>query len=344
MVVAVGLGASAEPTRTPSLASLKTYRLFDRDYIRLEEWAGMGGFTVEGPNKEEEVTVRGNTNVLRLKVNSVIASIDGVKVWLSIPFASKQGSLFISRIDLSTLIHPILYPGAARKMARIQKICIDAGHGGKDPGNQADGIQEKNLTLLMAFELKRHLGEAGYQVAMTRQSDRYIEPADRPFIANKNGTDLFLSIHCNSSGSANRSPKGIEVYCLTPPGAASTNARGEGAETGAFVGNRMNQRNVLLGYCLQSTLTQSLGVEDRGLHRARFAVLKDAAVPAVLIETGFMTNEEDLQKLNSAAWRKLFCQAVVRSLQQFQPMPPATKPVPKPPAKKSKPVSASRPN
>src|SRR5258705_10751 len=94
----------------------------------------------------------------------------------------------------------------------------------------------------------------------------------------------------NSAPSSASTVRGAEGYCSAPPGAPSRNGYGEGASAGFFPGNRFNDRNVYLAYLLQKSLTKGPGAEDRGVHRARFVVLRDATMPAVLIEGGFLSH------------------------------------------------------
>ena len=141
-----------------------------------------------------------------------------------------------------------------------------------------------------------------------RSFDEYIELFDRPDIAKRRGADLFVSLHFNAFPQSN--VRGAEVYCLTPAGAASTNARGEGGGSGSFPGNRFNPRNMLLAYDVQKSLVRSLSVEDRGVHRARFAVLRGAAMPAVLIEGGFMSHPSEGRKIFDPAYRREMARAI----------------------------------
>jgi N-acetylmuramoyl-L-alanine amidase len=98
---------------------------------------------------------------------------------------------------------------------------------------------------------------------------------------------------------------------LTPAGAPSSNARGEGAGAGSFAGNRSNDKNIFLAYQLQKSLTKNLAVEDRGVHRARFWVLRDAPMPAVLIEAGFLSNPAEGKKISDPAYRRQMARAIV---------------------------------
>src|SRR5690349_11846861 len=209
-------------------------------------------------------------------------------------------------------------PPKNRPGAYIKSICLDPGHGGKDPGNCVGSNQEKKYTLLLAQELRAQLKRAGFKVSMTRSSDSFIELPTRPDLAKKSGADVFVSLHFNASGSSQNSVQGAEVYCLTPAGAPSTNAQGEGSGAGLFAGNRFNEKNMFLAYQLQKSLTKGLGAEDRGVHRARFAVLRDAEMPAVLIEGGFMSHPSEGRKIFDASYRREMAKVIVNGLLAYK--------------------------
>jgi N-acetylmuramoyl-L-alanine amidase len=128
----------------------------------------------------------------------------------------------------------------------------------------------------------------------------------------------MVSLHFNAADSSRDSVQGTEVYCLTPAGASSTNARGEGGGAGSFPGNRSNEKNLLLSYSVQKALTRDLGTEDRGVRRARFAVLRDAAVPATLIEAGFMSHPVEGRKIFTAAYRQKMAHAIVEGVLAYK--------------------------
>ena len=130
--------------------------------------------------------------------------------------------------------------------------------------------------------------------------------------------DLFVSLHFNAAESARGSVQGAQVFCLTPAGASSTNARGEGGGVGWCAGNRNNDRNLFLAYQVQQALTRSLAVEDLGVRRARFAVLRDAAMPAVLIEAGFMSHPVEGRKILTAAYRRQIARAIVEGVLAYK--------------------------
>jgi N-acetylmuramoyl-L-alanine amidase len=224
----------------------------------------------------------------------------------------------MASLDLTTALQPIVYPPRGRPRSTVKHICIDPGHGGKQVGYLAGGEMEKKYTLLLAQELGAELRKAGYTVSYTRTTDTLIELGERPEIARRRNADLFVSLHFNSAGYTSPEVRGVEVYCMTPQRASSTNARGEGGNSGAFLGNLNNARNMVLAYELQKAITRGAGLEDRGVKRARFEVLRDAQMPAVLIEGGFMSNPAEARKIFSPAWRKQMAQAIASGISSYR--------------------------
>jgi N-acetylmuramoyl-L-alanine amidase len=251
-------------------------------------------------------------------VDSNDADFNGVGVRLLFPIAIRDGTPCLSQLDSQMTLDPILSPPRTRKGASVTRICLDAGHGGIDSGNRVGSHQEKTYTLLLAQELALQLTRAGYKVTLTRDTDKFIELSERAAIAKRRSADLFVSLHFNSAPNSASTVRGAEVYCMTPVGAPSTNARGEGSGAGWYPGNRLNDKNVYLAYQLQKSVIKTLGTEDRGLHRARFAVLRDATMPAVLIEAGFMSNPSEGRKIFDAGYRKQIAKAIVDGISAYR--------------------------
>ncbi|MBI3417621.1 MAG: N-acetylmuramoyl-L-alanine amidase [Verrucomicrobia bacterium] len=307
------LGEVIAPARPPAPA-YETVELFGHAYIRLQDWAHANGFAVKWPAQSKDVELARQGTRLLFTIDSRRAEINHVTVWLSVPVAQRNGAIYFSPLDLKTLIAPILSPTKNPPNTRIKTICLDAGHGGKDPGNQVGAHQEKSYTLLLAKEVRDLLGRAGFRVAMTRSGDAYPERSQRPEIARRARADLFVSLHYNSLTGDGSGTRGVETFCLTPAGATSTNARGEASDTRAVLGNLSNARSTLLAYQIQKSLVLRLGMEDRGLKRARFEIFRTAEMPAVLVECGFMSDPAEAQRIFDLTFRRRMAQAIVDGL------------------------------
>lgn len=300
-------------------------------YVPLADFARANGFRLYAAKAGEDVL---DNKTLRLvfDVNSAQAEIGGVNVRLSYPIAADQGELLVSQMDIETALRPLIYPQKPSGK-RVTTICLDPGHGGKDTGNRVVGFlthNEKTYTLALAFELKRQLALAGFHVIMTRTKDVYVPLPDRPAIANHDGADLFVSLHFNAVGE--HDVAGPQTYCITPTGAESSNSHGEIGEFGSAVGtestvaNRCEDRSLLLAYEMEKSLVQDLHANDQGVKRARFAVLRDATMPAILIEGGFMTNPAEGKKIYSAEYRREMAAAIVKGILAYQKLTAPPKP------------------
>jgi N-acetylmuramoyl-L-alanine amidase len=291
------------------------------DYVSLGEWARANVFTVRWLERDKTVELTGRGTRLTFNVDSRSdarrAQINGVQVWLAFPILDQNGTALISQVDLSDTLGPVLAPPTTPRGIRIKTICIDPGHGGKDPGNRAGSNEEKKYTLLLAQEASAQLKAAGFKVFLTRSSDTYVDLPVRPEIARRREADLFVSLHFNSTEEGRNDVRGTEIFCCSPAGATSTNARGEG-NTGWVVGNRNDEKNMLLAYEMQKSYTKNLAVEDRGVKRARFQVLREATMPAILIEGGFMSHPAEGKKIYDPAYRKQMARAIVEGILAYK--------------------------
>jgi len=301
-----------------AFGKLELTRLFGTDYVLLTDWARACHCQVLWSRGNEEVQLTNPWSRLVFTVDSQKTTINGVVVHLSAPVAARHGALFISLLDLQTALHPVLFPPKNTVRVPILSVCLDPGHGGKDPGNQEGRRKEKEYTLLLAREVREVRTDAGLIVTLTRIGDSFVPLPDRPEIAGRQEADLFVSLHFNASLAEKNQVQGAEVYCLTPAGANSTHARGDPADAGAFAGNKFDSKNMLLAYQIQKAMVRNLAVEDRGVKRARFAVLRNAPVPAVLVEAGFMSHPAESKKIFSADYRRQLAQAVADGILAYK--------------------------
>ncbi|MGH9408758.1 MAG: N-acetylmuramoyl-L-alanine amidase [Vicinamibacterales bacterium] len=218
---------------------------------------------------------------------------------------------------------------------RVSRIVIDAGHGGHDPGAQADGLNEADLTLDVAQRLKALLvKQPGVEVIMTRDSDVFIPLQERTEIANRENADLFLSIHANASRSAQA--HGIETYFLNfamNPEAEAVAAR-ENASSGQpmhslpdivkaiALNNKINESRDFAAM-VQHSMVKRLSarnhqLRDLGVKQAPFVVLIGATMPSVLAEISFLTNKQEGSLLKTNAYRQQVAQALCDAVLKYQ--------------------------
>ena len=242
--------------------------------------------------------------------------VDGVKVMLEDPVGSQRGHLTLSKLDYEKVFVPLFWDAPK---AAVRRIVIDPGHGGKDTGkvNGPYKYNEKAATLDTAARLKIALEKQGFEVVFTRTKDVFVDLDDRPAVATNVKADLFISLHYNAGPAGDTSSDGIETYCLTPAGQKSTNAGKAKSTTGAEPGNRFDAANISLAWGIQRRLLAGTGAEDRGVRRARFAVLRTLSCPGVLIEGGFMSSRKEGAQIADAAYRQKIAESVAAGIVDY---------------------------
>ncbi len=217
----------------------------------------------------------------------------------------------------------------------IARIVIDPGHGGHDPGAQGVGVMEAELVLDVALRLEKLLKEQqGVDVLLTRRTDEFIPLEERTALANREGADLFLSIHANASTRA--SARGIETYFLnfaTDPEAEAVAAR-ENATSGRTMGRlpdlvktiALNNKVVEsreFATVVQASMARSLRVQnktlrDLGVKQAPFVVLIGAEMPSILAEISFVTNKAEASLLKQSTYRQRIAQSLANGVLRYQ--------------------------
>lgn len=271
-------------------------------------------------SSEEGVLSTPGTQLYFLK-GKRYATLNNTQIWLGHPILFHKNNLYIAETDFSKAIGPVLAPNNYSIPPKLFHIVIDAGHGGSDEGasNIEYGLKEKDLTLDLSFRLMHELEQMGYKVTLTRNNDSYLPLKDRPNLANNKKADLFLSIHFNSVENGKPSVRGIETYVLTLQNHPSTSShKPTNEDKVSLIGNENDVWNALLGYHIQSSLTGNLNNIDRGVRRARFAVLKTLNCPGALIEAGFLSHNDECQNIASPAYRQKIAQAIASGVLAYQ--------------------------
>jgi N-acetylmuramoyl-L-alanine amidase len=283
------------------------------DYVRLAEWAESAGCAMKWNKKDGEIDVSGPSARLNFSIDSRRAEIAGVSVWLCLPVVNRMGVPLISLADVGSTLEPVMSPHKCA--SRVRTVCLDPGHGGVDTGEAQGRNYEKKYTLLLARETAELLTERGFQVVMTRTNDGAVPLPERPQLASRHGADVFVSLHYNA---AEPSVHGVEVFCLSPPDMNSSDVGGGKAVHPAETGNAQDQRNVLLAYQVQKSIVHSLPLEDLGLKRSRFEVLCLAHMPAILVESGFLSNPAEAKSIYDPAFRRRVAHAIVDGIVAYK--------------------------
>lgn len=252
----------------------------------------------------------GRSNALVLEQHKRQIKLNGIKTDLSYPVAKRWRELCVSTADHTAVIAPVLEKTALRKHP-IATIMIDPGHGGKDKGASGRSSREKDVVLRLGRRAAQILRGCGYRVIMTRNSDAFLSLGARALKQRRSNAQIFVSLHINAA--ANRSVNGIETFCLTPAGAPSSGkSRAVGA--GRCQGNRWDANNMMLAWQMQKALLRRTQAVDRGVKRARFAVLRDIDVPGVLVEVGFISNYREERLLNSTAYIEKLARGIAEGI------------------------------
>lgn len=212
-------------------------------------------------------------------------------------------------------------------------IVIDPGHGGYDPGVVANGVREADVALVISLALRDMLSARGYPVIMTRERDEHLHTTKRRDLMARTdlttrNCSLFISIHAN--GIDEPSVHGVETFIFGNPEDAHSeaNARREnGGEepsqgwallqrSSTSSSNRLELSRVASEY-VQRSLVRTTGARDRGVRRGRFYVIREANAPAMLIETGFLTNAAEAQRLSRHDYQILLAQAIADGVSHF---------------------------
>jgi len=172
-------------------------------------------------------------------------------------------------------------------------VAIDPGHGGRDPGAVGiNGLQEKTVVFPVSMRVAELLREAGVDVVMTRTTDLTLGLEPRVQIANNANATIFLSIHANAISMSRPDVNGVETYYYSENGRR-------------------------LASIIHANVQPASGLGDRGVKQARFYVLRNTAMPAALLELGFVTGAQDHAKLRDPAWQEMISQAIARGVLEY---------------------------
>ena len=218
-------------------------------------------------------------------------------------------------------------------------IVIDAGHGGHDCGAQCGGRQEKDAVLQIVKKVKTVLKDEGYRVYLTRGSDRFLTLGERTRIADKLDADVFVSIHANAIANRSRFEvvEGIETYFLQKTRDARSQRIATRENAAVLQGADALSKNVIIDSVLngpkiiesnklaldvQRNMMQEVrrsypGVKSGGARPAPFYVLVGASRPSILVETGYITNTKDREKLFNPTYQTGIAKGIVKGVNNY---------------------------
>ena len=228
-------------------------------------------------------------------------------------------------------------PPARRGGKRL--VVVDPGHGGKDPGATANGVREKDINLGIGLALEEVLRSRGFEVQMTRRTDVYLKLQERTDIANQANADVFVSVHANALPSL-KNTAGFEIYLMALPTDKDALALAkienreyveEKSGSSAAVDRRTELLLRILGDMQQNNkisesteLAEALfkagklrGIPMKRVAQAPFFVLRGAGMPAVLLETGFVTNLNEAKLLAHPGYQRRIAEAMAEGIVNY---------------------------
>jgi N-acetylmuramoyl-L-alanine amidase len=196
---------------------------------------------------------------------------------------------------MKTLVHSLslaicLFAGSAMA-ANFRTVVIDPGHGGHDNGGQWGKVYEKHLALDTAVRLENNLKKMGYRTVMTRRSDYFVSLPQRVAMANKYRDAIFVSVHFNYTWRQEAS--GLETFYY--------NAEGQ-----------------KLAQHVQRGLIRHTRTLDRQAKFARYYVIRNTTNPSILIEGGFVSNEQERERMKSGSFRESIARGVAEGIQRYR--------------------------
>lgn len=251
--------------------------------------------------------------------------------------------IIISSFSLIILILSGAFSPVGISKNKVTKVVIDAGHGGKDAGTSGIFSKEKDIALSIALELgeiiKKNMSDV--EIIYTRKDNSFIELHDRARIANKNGADLFISIHCNSA--PNKRIKGTETYVMGLHTSQSNlevakrensvvlledsyEERYEGFDPNApeshilfsLYQNAYLGNSLVLADKIENQFRKRVGRTSRGVKQAGFLVLWKTSMPSVLVEVGFLSNSEEERFLNDKLGKTYIASGIFRAFREYK--------------------------
>jgi N-acetylmuramoyl-L-alanine amidase len=199
----------------------------------------------------------------------------------------------------------------------VETVVLDPGHGGHDKGQVSRYGAEKDFALDTARKLRPLLQAKGLRVIMTREGDYFVPLEVRAQIANSARNSIFVSIHFNGSGD-DPNATGFEIFSFTPRGAPSTSD--SAISSNAYnmqPGSAVDAQSTALSACIYHSLLGHIPEYDRGIKRARFAVLRLTRVPAVLVEGGFLTERGESKLISDKDWRAKLAGAISIGIENY---------------------------
>jgi N-acetylmuramoyl-L-alanine amidase len=296
----------------------KIIKVSGSDYLSVENISQFYGLPAGIAASGEKVEFETVKNPLEFVSGSREVMINGARSWLCFPIIEQDGKYLVSRTDVAKTIEPLVRPHRVQNVGKVQTVVLDPGHGGYDRGQVSRFGYEKDFALDVARKLRPLLQAKGLRVIMTREGDYFVPLEVRAQIANAARDSIFVSIHFNATND-DPNATGFEIFSFTPRGAPSTSDSAVAPSAlSTQPGSTVDAQSMALSACIYHSLLGHLPEYDRGIKRARFAVLRLTKVPAVLIEGGFLTEKGECKLIAQKDWRARLAHAIGVGIESYR--------------------------
>ena len=288
------------------------------DYLSVDNISRFYGLPAGVAAAGEKSQLDAVKNPLEFVSGSREAMINGARSWLCFPLIEQDGKYLVSRTDVAKTIEPLVRPHRVPNVGKVETVVLDPGHGGHDKGQLSRYGPEKEFALDVARRLRPLLQAKGLRVIMTREGDYFVPLEVRAKIANAARNSIFVSIHFNATND-NPNATGFEIFSFTPRGAPSTSDSAVALSSfNMQPGSEVDAQSMALSACIYHSLLGHITEYDRGIKRARFAVLRLTKVPAVLIEGGFLTERGESRLISNKDWRGKLAAAMGVGIESYR--------------------------
>lgn len=268
-----------------------SFEQYDKRYIL--SWTKLAGTVLETTVEGNQLKMTSDANLIEeiSLVNEAIEKVNYTEneIGTTIDVILREGYTAFAYDTLEKVTITFI-----KKSIEGKRIVIDAGHGAKDPGAVANGLEEKEIILDVSLRLQKLLEEAGVEVLMTRVDDTFLELGERVEFANAHMADAFVSIHAN----------------------AATSTTANGTET-FWNSTYSSDSSLKLAEEIQAKLLEKLGTTDRGVKHAKFQVIRNSKMPSSLVELGFLTNTSDAELLARDDFRQRSAEAIFEGIMNY---------------------------
>ena len=328
-------------TVPPTQETFTTYNINGSTYYSLFSLCQARGIEWQYDTFSRVAVLNKGTHKVSLRARDTLVLVDGNELNLDKPVDLYQGAIVVPykfKDQVIDVLFKVSVPEktTAPQAQKIRKVVIDSGHGGMDPGAIGrTGLREKDVNLDIAKRLAEILRSEGVDAVLTRTTDSFVPLSTRAFIANTSGADLFVSIHSN----ANRvkSMNGFETYYVAPTVSDTSRALLSAKNAKLNLDNRCfasssqdlkatlwdmiytNARaeSIELANSISRSMDGNLDARILGIKAARFQVLREVRMPAVLIEVGFVSNLDEERLLKNNFYRQKLAESIAEGIKNY---------------------------